>query len=116
MVEPITPAQVKKQKVWEEMVTKARPPPPRAPPAHAQDKEQVYVSPPPPAPHAQAKEQVCVSYPAPFLLGHSVAARCGLGRQFTMSVDKVALFDGKAMTTASGNVIAPNLGAGNFIG
>jgi hypothetical protein len=36
--------------------------------------------------------------------------------QFTMSADKVALFDGKPMTTASGNVTAPNLGAGNVIG
>ena len=57
MVDPITPAQVKKQKAWEQMVT-----------------------------------------------------------QFAMSADKVALFDGKPMTTASGNVTAPNLGAGALIG
>ena len=36
--------------------------------------------------------------------------------QFTMSADKVALFDGKPMTTPAGQVTAPNLGAGNVIG
>jgi hypothetical protein len=39
-----------------------------------------------------------------------------LGPQFTMSAEKVALYDGKPMTTASGNVTAPNLGAGAIIG
>lgn len=100
MVDPITPAQVKKQKVWEEMVTKVRPCPQRAP--H----------------HRRVAVRVvcgCVSRRVVFLVVLTLRCLCS-GRQFTMSADKVALFDGKAMITASGNVIAPNLGAGNFIG
>jgi hypothetical protein len=110
MVDPITPAQVKKHKVWEEMVTKVSPPLP-PPPSH-----------PPGAAHTQGRQTagVCVHCMCHVVrLSFPVVLRLrgwALRRQFSMSADKGALFDGKAMTTPSGNVIAPNLGAGIVIG
>lgn len=93
MVDPITPAQVKKQKVWEEMVTKVR----------------AVVHP------ACLRVRMRIGMLAHTSTVHDL--HCFVrALQFTMSADKVALFDGKAMTTASGNVTAPNLGAGNVIG
>lgn len=93
MVDPITPAQVKKQKVWEEMVTKVCA---VVHPTYLRVRARIRM-----LARTSALHNLRCLVPQP---------------QFTMSADKVALFDGKAMTTASGNVIAPNLGAGNVIG